>query len=770
MGNKQSRPSQINESLINELTSKLNSRLVLEDGRLPNLFHLVWIGNQELPYLAELSIRSIHNHNQNYQIVLHYTNPELFNSLRIKTLMNECNLQCNLVNNITYIHNVKIDRVTAQSDIIRLLVVYLYGGMYIDTDMIVIKNVTPLFDKLRDSNRDLLVGEEVKTETSVKINNGMILGIKNSSIIKLWLSLIPKTYNKGGWSEHGVLLISKIYPKNSSKIFLYSSKYFNPIDWRNIESVLSSNCKIDLDTSYIVHLFNSSCKSILRELESNHKYVKEKSNNLTSIISLGLGGIIGMDMYESNIKLPEVTFDLNSIHFVIDKSLSNMNILCLKSMMYHNPSTRLVVHTTNPDIQIENVTINVYETTNVIHLDKIRLYILYKYGGMLMDLDMICLQSLTSCFDIFNEQNRNNGKTIMVCKELNNEKGYYVNDGMILSISYNKIIENVLRDDFNVCKKLTNIYLNKESEFILLPYLCFNPLSYTSICQTLVNEPDLQLIQSSFCVNLFSKTSCYMFDEYEKYTFLKYIIDLGLGKIPFYSIDPFNERVHYINLYKRPERNVFFIATWNRVFKNLNRFDAILTNGMINGCGKSHHTIVSNSTDSYTIVLEDDAVLNSHFIETFPKVLNYIKSNTDKFDLFTFSTPTILNPKTKNLTCTLIDDNIVQIGNCSSSHFIIYTPSILKYFDLFYSELSSGKIQETNHDWYFNNQSNVKKMTSYPFLTDQFFGFYSDVVNTEREQGFFNSGAKQLEIIYQALKKGFKGNMFNLIPKKFITI
>ena len=126
--------SVVSDNTSIELTNKLNSALKIDNENIPRIFHLVWIGDKPLSYLSEICIKSIHIHNPDYRIVLHHTNNELPNNGIIQSLVKEYNLECNLVSNIKNIQGVELNRITGQSDLIRLLVIYNYGGIYIDLD------------------------------------------------------------------------------------------------------------------------------------------------------------------------------------------------------------------------------------------------------------------------------------------------------------------------------------------------------------------------------------------------------------------------------------------------------------------------------------------------------------------------------------------------------------------------------------------------------------------------------------------------------------
>ena len=739
--------------LYNQLKSELN---VKGDDLVPKIFHLVWIGEKELSYMSEICIKSIRNHNPDYRIVLHYTNCGLQNHSNIISLMKEYNLELNHINNITEIDGVNINRVTGQSDLIRLLVVNLYGGIYIDLDIIILKSFEDLRLELLQSQYCITVGFEETIKKKKYINNGLIMGKKNNGVITDWLKQFSSAYKSTGWSEHGVVLITKMY-ETDTRINAKPSYCFHPISWQTIKKKLQSNISLENREHYCVHLFNKTIEDLMAKVDTEKdKYLENNKNLLVNIIEKGL----------ENINIEYDNRDHHKIIFYTD-SLKPIQIYSLKSIRHHNPSIPMIIFTRENlnTALVKELDITIVKITHtIINIDRLKFYILNKYGGLYMDLDIICIQSLSPIFEVFDEQNIKDG--ILVCKELD-KKGFYINDGVILSKYNNPIINTVYNQSGNFPKALNREYNSDKSKFILLSNFNFNPINFWDIANKLKSETiEEQYLFSAFCVNLFAKSSQNIFDEAlaNEYSFLNYIIDIGIGKKILYK-NKFDEEISYINLYHRPERNLFFIATWSRLFTKLNRFNAIKTEGKINGCGKSHQTIIQNSQKDFCLVLEDDAIPDINFCKVFPTVLEYAKNNINDYDLLTLATPTLLNGTKKTLTAEKINDNLIKIGNCSSSHFIIYTKSILKYFDKFYYELENNKTKETNQDWYFNMAPEIRKVVSYPFLSFQYFGFCSDVVSINREESFFKKGMKQLEIIKENLDKGITTNLYKKIPK-----
>ena len=755
----------IADDLIVELINNMNSKLETEEDEIPRIFHLVWIGKNPLSYISETCIKSIRTHNPDYRIILHHTNKDITNNIAIQELIKNYNLECNYINNITKIQNVDINRVTGQSDLIRLLAIYLYGGIYIDLDIVILKSFDPIREILIGSKKELLMGFEAQHNKKLYVNNGLIMGKKKNFIIEEWLKCFAKTYSSTGWSEHGVELITKLYnDKFKNNMIVMPPHYFHPISWKHIEKKILSNSPVN-DEWYSIHLFNKTVEKVMAILDTERDNYLTNSNLLTSIIYKGLNhdkNIIECNYRDLNVR-KIITF-CNNI-------LTPINIISLKSIRYHNPSLDIILFSTNKlnqsilaELNIQNYTLE----DKIANDDKIKFYLLYNYGGLYLDLDTICLQSLIPIFDVYEEQNIDNG--ILVCKELS-KKGFYINDGMILCQSKNIIIQNLLDFENKFAKHLSNIQGKNSDRFIVLSNLNFNPINYWEINDKLLADIiDKEILISSFGVNLFAKTSSAILDDAlgNKNSFLNYIVDVGLGNKSFYDINKIEEDINYINLKHRPERKLFFIATWSRLFTNLIHFEAIKTNGNINGCGKSHHTIVKESTKDYCLALEDDAIPTKDFTSVFPKVLEYAKNNINEFDLLTLASPTLVNGETKRVYASKINDNLIRIGNCSSSHFIIYTKSILPFFDKFYYELENRLTKETNQDWYFNMTPEIRKIITYPFLSLQYFGFCSDVVSVMREQDFFGKGEKQVKIIKENLDNGITENLYKKIPKKYM--
>ena len=141
-------------------------------------------------------------------------------------------------------------------DVARYIILYHYGGCYMDMDIEIIKD----FSKLLKKNDELLFGE--RTKISNYITNGILFSNKNN---KFWLDYLDKinerknTCNFSSYLNihlttgpiYFSLFIYKYKQNNNCKIRILSNEYFEPRESKH------DNKKISKNTYTINHFGNS---------------------------------------------------------------------------------------------------------------------------------------------------------------------------------------------------------------------------------------------------------------------------------------------------------------------------------------------------------------------------------------------------------------------------------------------------------------------------------------------------------------------------------
>lgn len=199
---------------------------------IPKIIHYVWLGNKPKPKKIEKCIASWYKFCSDYEI----------------NEWNETNFDINC-------HQFVKDAYEAgnyafASDVIRLIVLYRFGGIYVDSDVELLRPLDTLLDN------KAFVG----FETYEYVNSGQILGTeKNNPIINEHLGQYDTLkYNESNALSEITcpkllteLLLSKgLKPNNREQIVsgmhIYPSDYFNPFDARTGKMKKTEN-------SYSVH-------------------------------------------------------------------------------------------------------------------------------------------------------------------------------------------------------------------------------------------------------------------------------------------------------------------------------------------------------------------------------------------------------------------------------------------------------------------------------------------------------------------------------------
>lgn len=142
-----------------------------------------------------------------------------------------------------------------QSDILRFLMVYNHGGVYMDTDMILLKNL--------DTLQDNVVG----WATSTNIGSAFLKFKKGNLFLQRALQKLESKYTGNNWGEIGPTLLTEVF-KSSSELqqkgvvtALPTSAFF-PFVWEKVGGLCFheqdeskvAEMKHQLKDSFIIHL------------------------------------------------------------------------------------------------------------------------------------------------------------------------------------------------------------------------------------------------------------------------------------------------------------------------------------------------------------------------------------------------------------------------------------------------------------------------------------------------------------------------------------
>lgn len=183
------------KKLISDYCSTVNA--------VPSIVHYVWFLKREMNFYHFLSFISALRYIKPCLLLVHGDEPLGLYWRYIVVIAN--NVIHVKLDPPSTIHNKTIGLIEHKADVARLRIVQEYGGIYLDTDEIILRP----FDNLMNFTFTLC------HEMDSNLANGVILSTPNATFISHWLNGY-KTYYSGQWAYHSTILpfeLSRKYPQ-----------------------------------------------------------------------------------------------------------------------------------------------------------------------------------------------------------------------------------------------------------------------------------------------------------------------------------------------------------------------------------------------------------------------------------------------------------------------------------------------------------------------------------------------------------------------------
>ncbi|KAI3750501.1 hypothetical protein L2E82_21140 [Cichorium intybus] len=163
------------------------------------------------------------------------------------------------------------------SNLIRLVVLYKYGGVYLDTDFIPLKD----FSGLRNS-----IGAQSVNPSGnwTRLNNAVLIFDKNHPLLYKFIEEFALTFNGNRWGFNGPYLVSRVVEREETELesnfSVLPPAAFYPVDWTRIGGLFIrpvnqahrrwAEKKVARlkESSYGVHLWNKQSRNFRIEEES----------------------------------------------------------------------------------------------------------------------------------------------------------------------------------------------------------------------------------------------------------------------------------------------------------------------------------------------------------------------------------------------------------------------------------------------------------------------------------------------------------------------
>ncbi len=237
---------------------------------IPNKLHFIWLGGSEFSIVEYISIKSALTINRNHIAYLYcdvLPSGEYFKKI-------EKHLNIIYVPSKITIFGYKINNLAHQSDIIRLIALYLKGGIYLDLDTISVKAFD---DNITDYDFVVAYQDDSKSQ----ICNAVILSRPELPFIKIWLESYQLFRSRGEdiyWSEQSCQLPLFLIQSNediNQDIFnlkkSYSIKcidfeYFFSPSWKDADLFIMPYRGFKNLKAYVYHMWGNTIKKQLHHL------------------------------------------------------------------------------------------------------------------------------------------------------------------------------------------------------------------------------------------------------------------------------------------------------------------------------------------------------------------------------------------------------------------------------------------------------------------------------------------------------------------------
>ncbi|CAN6857079.1 unnamed protein product [Brassica oleracea] len=121
------------------------------------------------------------------------------------------------------------------SNILRLALLYKFGGIYLDTDVIILKPLTNLHNVIGAQTVDPV------TRKWSRLNNAVLIFDKNHPLLKSFIDEFSRTFNGNKWGHNGPYLVSRVVarfnvsnPSWDMGFSVLPPSSFYPVDWTRI--------------------------------------------------------------------------------------------------------------------------------------------------------------------------------------------------------------------------------------------------------------------------------------------------------------------------------------------------------------------------------------------------------------------------------------------------------------------------------------------------------------------------------------------------------
>lgn len=164
----------------------------------------------------------------------------------------------------TEVGGVRIEYPQYVADVLRLDLLHVSGGIYMDTDILLQKPLTEFLPQER-----LVMSWETPDRKS--ISNALMMSPSNNLFIAEWLRRMPEAVQSETWAYGGVVLPAKMAsnPYLNDSCMILTNQFCCPLDLSRpwlFDPALKEEAKAKIEGCHAIHVFETFWRDIIKDI------------------------------------------------------------------------------------------------------------------------------------------------------------------------------------------------------------------------------------------------------------------------------------------------------------------------------------------------------------------------------------------------------------------------------------------------------------------------------------------------------------------------
>lgn len=241
---------------------------------IPNIIHFIYFNSptaRRFSYMNALAVKTAYHMQNPKQIIMHY-NTEQEDNPHWQSIKPYVTLR--KIGAPTKYKHIPLQYVQYQADIVRLQILEEFGGIYMDTDQLLIKPLDDLLD-----NECVMGGEsyidharDLHDVTKIQsLSSGLIMSAPYSKFIQKWIDRWPEGFKENVWASHAVVLPWEIAKEFPNDVKVLEVEAFTPFDFRD-DYIFGTdlNQLKRLKHSYAVHMWDTIWQPQIEKIDEDY--------------------------------------------------------------------------------------------------------------------------------------------------------------------------------------------------------------------------------------------------------------------------------------------------------------------------------------------------------------------------------------------------------------------------------------------------------------------------------------------------------------------